>query len=321
VCGVTEPWRPERESLVQDVAAGTISVSRLRLDKVVGTYQHVLGLDVAWSGPLPPELAEAWGIDARPRRCVVLGPPGDARGAVRLVTGETAAPAVLATYGWSALEITVRDVDGLYASVRKSLDFCVNGEPHDLVFSTNPPGQRAFQTVGPAGEQLFLTRILRQVPGRELAEPLDGAAVGPVFIVVLAARDYVAVRRFYADVLGMAAYIEIPGGLSFAARVAGWPEGHNGTLAALKPRGSTRIEVDGYPPVALARDMAVGELPPGIGLASLSVVDLDDTLAAVSDFGCAPMSAPVRLDIPPYYGRRAVAVRGADSELVELIGD
>jgi catechol 2,3-dioxygenase-like lactoylglutathione lyase family enzyme len=211
-------------------------------------------------------------------------------------------------------------VDALYEQVRHSDAFRVNGQPHDLVFSSSPPGQRAFQSVGPAGEQLFLTQILRQTPGRELAVPIDGAAVGPVFIVVLAARNYAAARKFYVELLGMAAYIEHQNGLSFAAGVAGWPAGQNGPLMALKPRGDTRIEVDGYPAIASERRRLPSELPPGFGLASLGVVDLDATLEVLRGAGYAT-GAPIRIAAPPYYDRRAVALSGADGELLELIGD
>jgi catechol 2,3-dioxygenase-like lactoylglutathione lyase family enzyme len=312
---------PPPESFVQDVAAGTITVAAQRLEHVIDVYRRVLGLRVAWFGDLPSTVAEGWALDARPRRAVVLAAPDQTRGMIRLVAGETPPPPALATYGWSALELTVRDADALFERVLQSPDFRVNGEPHDLVFTSAPPGQRAFQAVGPAGEQLFLTQILRQTPGRELAVPPAGAQVGPVFIVVLAARNYAAVRSFYADLLRMNPYIELENGLSFAARVAGWPEGSSGRLMALKPRGDSRIEVDGYPAVALERKQVPGELAPGIGLASLSVADLDATLEVLSAAGHAALAAPARLETPPYAGRRAATVRGGDGELVELIGD
>jgi hypothetical protein len=91
-------------------------------------------------------------------------------------------------------------------------------------------------------------------------------------------------------------------------------------LGALKPRGETRIELDGYPPPPLGveRSAELGELPPGFGLASFSVSDFDRALAAAAS---PPLAPPVRRPEPPYGDRRAATVRGGDGELVELIGD
>jgi catechol 2,3-dioxygenase-like lactoylglutathione lyase family enzyme len=261
-----------------------------------------------------------WGRAPRPRRVVVLGAPGERRGLLRLLQGETPPPRPLCTYGWSALEITVRDVDALPAKLQAAGTFRINGEPKDLLFSGGPPGQRAMQTVGLAGEQLYLTQILRQTPERELATPPPGAETGAVFIAVLAARDYAAARSFYVDRLGMDAYIEVDAALSVAAREAGWPRELRTRLAALKGCGETRIELDGYPapPLAAPRDAVDGELPPGFGLASFLVTDLDRTLEAAQTVPCAPPSARPE---PPYDGRRSASVRGDDGELVEFIGD
>jgi hypothetical protein len=321
------------ESLFVDVAAATISVPLARLDEVARVYVDTFGWEVHWAGTVD---GTAWGIGARPRRAVVLGPRGDERGVLRLIEGETPAPPPLATYGWSAIEITVRDVDGLAgrlrvsgASVGATGDFRINGEPTDLLFSGGPPGQRAMQAVGPAGEQLYLTQILRQTPGRELAAPPAGQETGAVFITVLAARDYAAARAFYVECLGMDAYIEVDAALSVAAREAGWPAGLTCKLAAVRGRGETRIELDGYPrpPLAKERQASASELPPGFGLASFVVVDLDRGLAAASSrsFGAAapgskPFAAPARHSEPPYNGRWAATLRGGDGELIELIG-
>jgi catechol 2,3-dioxygenase-like lactoylglutathione lyase family enzyme len=307
----------QAQSLVTDLAAATLSVAPDALDDSARVYREIFGYDVEWDGSVDGVL---WGLAPRERRMLVLGAPGESRGLLRLVEGTTPAPPPLGTYGWSALEITVRDVDALPAALSNSGRFRINGEPKDLRFSTGPPGQRAMQAVGPAGEQLYLTQILRQTPGRELAVPPPGVSTGAIFIAVLATRDYRAARSFYVDLLGMDAYIEVDQAyLSVAARESGWPSDVRCTLAALKPRGETRIELDGYPPPPLARLRArePGELPPGFGLASFYVTDLDRALAAA---GVPRLSERVCRAEPPYHGRRAATLRGGDGELVELIG-
>ena len=234
-------------SLVRDLAVGTVTVSPTRLDETVGIYRELFDWAVVSDELVTETLATSWGTSIGGRRCVVLGAAGEPRGLVRLVAGTSPPPPVLASYGWSSLEITVRDVDALAGRVARSPHFRINGDPKDLKFSDKPPGQRAMQAVGPAGEQLYLTQILQQTLGQELVVPPDGADVGNMFIAVLAARDYRQARAFYTDVLGMDAYIELNVQLSVATRAAGWPQGTTCLLSALKPIGETRIELDGYP--------------------------------------------------------------------------
>lgn len=125
---------------------------------------------VLWSGSLSEDVAGSWGLPTTAgRRVAVLGLPGSRRGRVRLVEGETPAPPPLATIGWTSLEITVRGIDELCEKVRASGTFRINGEPHDLVFSDQPPAIRAGQAAGPLGDQVYLTEIMRQTPDRELA--------------------------------------------------------------------------------------------------------------------------------------------------------
>jgi hypothetical protein len=303
-------------SLVVDLAAVTVTVARSRLDVIAQVYTETFGWAVRWAGSTD---GTAWGLPRRERRVVVLGARGERRGLLRLVEGEAPAPPPLATYGWSAIELTVRDVDALAERLRTASQFRINGEPKDLLFSGGPPGQRAMQAVGPAGEQLYLTQILRQTAGRELATPAPGADTGAVFIAVLAARNYAAARSFYVDRLMMDAYIEVDAALSVAAREAGWPAGLTCKLAALKGRGETRIELDGYPAPSLAteREVVADELPPGFGLASFWVADVDRALEAI---GTEPLATPAPRPEPPYDGRRAATLRGGDGELIELIG-
>jgi catechol 2,3-dioxygenase-like lactoylglutathione lyase family enzyme len=303
--------------LVVDLAAATVSVPGGALTDVATVYARCFGYEVKWDGTVD---GSQWGLTLRSRRVVVVGPAGESRGMLRLVEGTSPAPPPLGTYGWSALEITVRDVDALPEHLERSGRFRINGPPKDLRFSAGPPGQRAMQAVGPAGEQLYLTQILRQTEGRELAVPPDGAIAGAVFIAVLAARDYRAARAFYVDRLGMHAYVELDQAyLSVAARENNWPDDVRCTLAALKPRGETRIELDGYPPPPLSslRAAYAGELPPGFGLTSFYVTDLDRAIAAAGSAAIGELAAHPE---PPYDGRRAATLRGGDGELVELIG-
>jgi catechol 2,3-dioxygenase-like lactoylglutathione lyase family enzyme len=308
--------------IVQDLAIASVTVPGARLDEVATIYHDTFGWEVVWDGALAPALAAAWGIAPAGRRVVLLGAPGETRGQVRLIEGETPPPPPLATFGWSSLEITVRNCDELAERLRHHPQFRINGEPRDLMFSTDPPGQRAMQAVGPAGEQLYLTQILRQTPGHELAVPPPGADVGAVFIAVLATREYEAAKAFYVDVLGYDPYLD--GGevaLTVARKEMGLPEETRFRLGALRPRGETRIELDGYPAGAgRERERRPGELPPGFGVASLLVTDLEQALSRAETHGYRVLAPAVPVETPPYYGRRSATLVGGAGELVELIG-
>src|SRR2546427_6391795 len=108
---------------VLDLAAATLSVRADRLEAVALVYRETFGYEIKWSGPSP------WS-----RESIVLGAPGEERGLVRLVESDAPPPPPLSTYGWSALEITVRDVDALHCQLVKHPAFRVNGEPKDLLF-------------------------------------------------------------------------------------------------------------------------------------------------------------------------------------------
>lgn len=69
-------------------------------------------------------------------------------------------------------------------------------------------------------------------------------------------------------------------------------------MAAPRGTGETRIELDGYPDFAPARDVRPGELPPGFGLATFAVRDLDAVLARAAQAG-HPSAPPSAVTNPP----------------------
>ena len=72
------------------------------------------------------------------------------------------------------------------------------------------------------------------------------------------------------------------------------------------------VEVDDYPPEATMRAKHDGMLPPGNGLVSLAVNNLDD----IAVDWIKPPSAQSQA---PYLGRRAATTIGPAGELLELI--
>jgi hypothetical protein len=311
--------RPQ-DSLTQDVALATITVRRDLLDSVAAIYGETLGWTAQQQLTLDDGLADMYRI-SRGRRAIVLGAPGEARGRVRLLEGETPPSPPMGTFGWTSMEVTVASCDGIHEIVAASPNFRVNGIPRDLMFGGGPPGQRAMQAVGPAGEQFYLTEILRNTAGQELAVPPAGSRAGAVFIAVLGvpiALWDVSVS-FYGNVLGMWGHLDVMANLRAANAESGWPDGTLTRIAALRPRGETRIELDGYPAQATVRERRIGELPAGFGLCSFAVPDLEVVLAAARQRG-VPISGPARSAQAPYDGMRAAVLAAPAGELVEVIG-
>ena len=287
------------------------------LDAATGVYTSEFGWVRRWSGEAG-ELGEAWGIGFD-RRIAYLAPEAETRGWLRLVEGPTPSPPPLSTWGWNAIEICVADVDGMMEQVSASPHFRVNGRPVDLAISDDPPGQRAMQAVGPYGLQTFLTQVLYQIPGMELLVPPPGAKVGGIFIAVLAARSYDQAIRFYTDGLGLETKLEFEYRPT-AAREHNWPEGDKVRIAALKTRGVTLIELDGYGDHGGPRPTLPGELPPAIGMASFATEDLDGTAAQAMREGAEVVTGGLRVTHPPYDGRTSILMKAPGGELFELIG-
>ncbi len=258
-------------SLIEDITLATVVVRSL--EEAVEGYRRYFGYEGRESGRLEAGYAEALGAAALSgARFVVVGSPDGSPGAVRFIEDPATEPVPpLTTYGWSALEITVRDCDGLCAALQtEGSPFKHYAGPADLVFQEGPPGQRAFQATGPNGELLYLTQILRQNPQYSLPVPGEGAEVGRLFIMVLNTPDYAATMSFYTEVLGMPKSIEVSLPLRLVNRALDLPPATAHMLATVQTAATTLIEIDGYSVPAQPRPVAPGYLPSQAALLTMS---------------------------------------------------
>ena len=303
--------------VVDDVATGTVTVAEGVLDNAVGAYRRLFGYEVRHEGLLGERLAETWGISDPGRWVVVLGAEGEERGLVRFVTGPTPPPAPYATRGWTALEITVRDVDSLTERVRSSGYFHVHGEATDFGFGGLPPAIRASQAIGPAGEQVYLTQVL--ATGTSHVRPPPGCDVGALFVAVLLCTDPDEQLAPYVSGLGMNPAWRFEAAVEVISEQADLPLDHVYEFVVLAPNGRTRVEVDRFPSDRPVRSRPEGELPPGFGMLSFYTSDFD---AAVTGMRGAsyPLVGPVStVDTPPYGGGRCAVFTGELGEKIELI--
>jgi catechol 2,3-dioxygenase-like lactoylglutathione lyase family enzyme len=275
-------------------------------------YAGALGYRIAERNVISPALAAAWGAPAMAGRTMVtLLPESGADVPIRIVEIDPMpAPEPLTTWGWSAIEIAVQDVDALYARLKRGWlapPIRLLGEPRAL-----SPGSPivAMQLRGPAGEVLYLTANTGDRLKSNHPEPRS--MVDRTFIAVLAGPDLAALKTFYRDrfALGDQGDMTLP--VPSRAVAHGLPADHPYTISVvvLAERGN-KIELDGFPPGATGpRPQWPGQLPPGTAMMSFSVAGFDGLDGAT-------IAPPAAL----YGSLRAATFRGPAGELTELIAD
>ena len=252
-------------SEIEALAGVTIVVPDL--DAAIAAYRDWLGYVAGPVAVVGEALAAQWGApDAAPARGVTLRPESGEARFIRLVEGQ-ADPGYrpLASLGWIAAEIIVRDVDALAERLgAKACPFTIIGPPAVLDFEFTDQ-IKAMQVVGPGGETLYLTEVGAPIPGFDL--PAAQSFVGAPFIIVLGARDIAAAAMPYAS-------DRYPLGPTFEARIEvlsaafDLPSAHRHRLATVAFGESTLIEIDAFPPRAPLRATSAAGLPSGIAMVS-----------------------------------------------------
>lgn len=288
------------------IVAVTLTVPDLAaVERAYGGY---LGYRVVGRGALDGALAAAWGTPGLAGREYLLMQPASGAPVFLRAIRQDPVPgfAAMRTHGWNANEILVQDPCAIHQRLQDS-PFQIIGEPKGL--SVNPDIV-AMQALGPAEELIYLTRIPE---GRSLFNLGSAQSfVDRTFIVVLGGPDLQAMRRFYAERLGMPVTEAMDSTISVLARAWGLPAETAFELAIVQFPQDFLIELDAYPPGATPRPRRPGELPPGMSLVSFGVASLD---ALDLEF----VAAPRRIEAAPYHGRRVAVAIGAAGEYLELV--
>jgi len=258
--------------------------------------------------PVPRELAQLWGAPAVAGRPMVLMRPRSAEpGWIRIVQGDQA-PAPFSTYGWTSMEILVRDADATSRRL-KGTPFREIGEPHDLGVVK---GVRAMQAVGRAGEVLYLTH--RDEVQRFRCRHVMGD-VDRIFIMVLGAADYDKARRFYEDNFAVGIGIDVKTAQPLMTKALGIPTAEQRRMCTLLLTGGqevvAKIQLDEHPNVAKVRPRQAGDLPGGVATVTFEVPRMDDLKLSF-------LQPPMVIGEPPYDGRKVAMCVGGAGELIEL---
>ena len=297
-----------RARLLRHIAIVTQCVPEL--DPVITAWTRYLGYQVVERGELGVDLCAAWNAPAAAgqRYCTLL-PESGQDSYIRFV--ETADPGGYGppvTFGWNAMELLVRDVDGLAQRLRGS-PFTILGGPGDLF--PRPRAPRAMQVVGPSGELIYFTRIL---PGGS-RYGLHGArsTVDRVFIVTVGGPSSEQMHAFYGGALGLRIMDRMPFINIILADGCAVP--HSTvfpTSIARIPGRSFLVEMDELPTAVQPRRRRDGHLPPGMSMVSFLVRSLDD-------LPLPARSLPRNIEGLPYAGRRVAVFEGNAGEWLELI--
>jgi hypothetical protein len=236
------------------------------LDVAAAAYATYLGYTGAAPTCVGDDLAREWGVpQAASARMVVLRPASGEARFIRLVEGIPAGDfAALTSYGWTAVEIVVRDVDRLATQLADS-PFRIIGPPAVLEFDFTDQ-LKAMQVVGPGGEVIYLTQIDGVIPGFDL--PVAHSFVGQPFIMVLASPDIATAGAFYAG-------FGRPVGPTMAAPIAILSHAHDlapdyrHNLATVALDDASLIEIDASPAGTVARPLSSIGLPCGVAMVSL----------------------------------------------------
>jgi hypothetical protein len=240
-------------------------------------------------------------------RQVIMGPESGSQVYIRIVENDDMPDyEPLKTFGWNAIEITVSDVEALHENLKQS-PFDIIGVPTYLDFSDKI---YPMQAVGLANEAFYLNQVRGDLPDYDL--PMARSFVDHTFIMVLATPDMNDAIKFYVDNFGWAQGNEYFVKYSVINTAYDLPEETPHYLSMTCVGRIVNNEIDQYPDATIDRACADNKLAPAIAMTSFIVKDMDRVKADL-------ISAPIRIDMAPYNGRRSACCVGNAGELIELI--
>ncbi len=280
------------------------------LDSTRSAYVDWLDYRIVADEVVSSELAASWAAPAvAGSRSVLLQPASGATMWLRLIERPHAAGyRAMHSTGWTANEILVED------PVDLALRFSKPDSPFRVVGPPAPLGSNgkviAMQTIGPAGELNYFTRIPPE--GGTFIKTPAASRVDRTFIAVVGGRSMSSMTRFYRDTLGMSVLDPYPSAVQVVNDSRGLSPDYQMQLAVVPISPASILELDEYPSDTADRIAPIGDLPAGMAMVSFVVDSLDSNKLAWR----APPSARRE---PPYAGRRAGVVVGAAGEWIELI--
>lgn len=286
--------------------AATLSV--VDPDASARRYVEWFDYQVVEEGQIDTGLAASWGAPrVAGRRYVVLRPASGTGVFLRFIaSGLSGNPIPLRTFGWAALEICVKDVLAVNERMQRS-PFEIIGPPREI---DGLPAIFPMQVKGPDREIVFLTQIRADLPSYDL--PRAACLIDHLFILVLACSNLDASLAWFEHNTRLALGRKMQIAYTVLANAFGLPPTDLHTIATIGHGRDVFLEVDQYPTAATARPIRNGELPPGIGLVTLTHPEFDLLPGPW-------VQPPAVSDGLIYAGRRTGTLRAPDGTLVEIV--
>ena len=194
----------------------------------------------------------------------------------------------LRTFGWTALEICVNDVNR-YVDRAVAAGFRVLNEAVPLAGSDKPLPLIAAQLAGINGEVVYITQILSEVPNFEL--PDVSKESGSIFICVLGASNLEKSRETLEANFEVRRASDREVAIKVINRVYEKDLATLHRISSLQLSGRNAIEIDQMPIEAKPRDEVIGNLPAGISMVSV--------IADVSEARVIQLPDSARLELVP----------------------
>ena len=194
----------------------------------------------------------------------------------------------LRTFGWTALEICVNDVNR-YVDRAVAAGFRVLNEAVPLAGSEKPLPLIAAQLAGINGEVVYITQILSEVPNFEL--PDVSKESGSIFICVLGASNLEKSRETLEANFEVRRASDREVAIKVINRVYEKDLATLHRISSLQLSGRNAIEIDQMPMDAKPRDAVIGNLPAGISMVSV--------IADVSEARVIQLPDSARLELVP----------------------
>jgi len=315
---------PPAQPLVRALAGVTIACNAPAT--LADLMVSAAGWELRGHGPLDPALEAAWGIapGSAGGEFRLLAAPGMSRGMLRIVQGVERQRLRPVAVRWAGVEILVmRDIDALFERMHAHRAFEALHAPFDMDWSEFGSNvHRAFIGRAPGGTHLAFTMAVTQPQGREF--PAAAAAIGQVFDVPLITAQFDAVSHCLQHTLGMQPFLSSRFDSGPWHRLWSLPPGTAVALDILKGdapgTGLGGIELQGYPASVIDDEPpAAAQLDGGACLVTYTSTDLDAAYARLAaDPSVTMLTAPLRIDAPPYSGRRSFCCLLPDGARLEL---
>ena len=269
----------------------TVTILTQDLDKSAAMYISAF----EWQqrdgqGQVSQEQAKLWGAEnmAVSKMLEVAGINGGVRFIERPDLQSTEP---LRTFGWTALEICVNDVNR-YVDRAVAAGFRVLNEAVPLAGSEKPLPLIAAQLAGINGEVVYITQILSEVPNFEL--PDVSKESGSIFICVLGASNLEQSREAIESNFEVRRASDREVAIKVINRVYEKDLTTLHRISSLQLSGRNAIEIDQMPIEAKPRNVVIGNLPAGISMVSV--------IADVSEARVIQLPDSARLELVPAKG-------------------